>query len=50
MPGLSECVETRPFLILTNNSRSKQNKITPEHPFLDIGKLKPCGKFWQKKL
>ena len=26
------------FLIFANNSRSKQNKKNPEHPFADIGK------------
>ena len=26
------------FLIFANNLRSKQNKKSPEHPFVDIGK------------
>ena len=26
------------FYIFTNNSRSKQNKKNPRHPFVDIGK------------
>ena len=26
------------FLIFANKSRSKQNKINPEHPFVYIGK------------
>ena len=34
----SECVETRSFLIFANNSRSKQNKKNPTHPFVDITK------------
>ena len=33
-------VEARLFLIFANNSRSKQNKKNPEHPFVDIGKWK----------
>ena len=35
---ISECVETKSFLILANNSRSKKKKKNPEHPFVDIGK------------
>ena len=31
-------VETRSFFIFANNSRSKQNKINPEHRFIGIGK------------
>ena len=45
----NECVETRSFLIFTNNSRSKQNK-NPAHPFADIGKQETCVKFQQKIL
>ena len=26
------------FFIFANNSRSKENKKNPEHPFVDIGK------------
>ena len=37
-PGFCEYVETMPFIILANNSDSKQNKNTPTHPFVDIGK------------
>ena len=37
-PGFGECVETRSFSILANNSRSKQSKTNLEHPFVDIGK------------
>ena len=36
--GFYECVETRYFFILANNSRSKQNKKNPTHYFVDIGK------------
>ena len=32
-----------------NNSRSKQNKKSPTHPFVDIGKYETCAKF-QKKI
>ena len=38
------------FLIFANNSRSKENKKNPEHPFVDIGKLETYAKFQQKKL
>ena len=38
------------FLIFANNSRRKQNKENPEHPFVDIGKWKMCAKFQQKTL
>ena len=37
-PGFSECVETRSFFILANNSRSKQNETNLKHPFEHIGK------------
>ena len=37
-PGFSECLETRFFFILANNSSSKQNNENPEHPFVNIGK------------
>ena len=33
------------FYIFINNSRSEQNKKHPEHPFVDIGKLKTCARF-----
>ena len=36
-PHFRECVESSSFFILANNSRSKQNKKTPEHHFIDIG-------------
>ena len=35
--GFCECEETRSFLILANNLRSKQNKRNPEHAFVKIG-------------
>ena len=38
------------FYIFINNSRSKENKKNPEHPFLDIIKQKTCAKFQQKIL
>ena len=34
----NDCVETRSFLIFTNNSGSKQNKKNPGYPFVDIRK------------
>ena len=43
--GFSECAETRSFFIFANTSRSKQNKISPDHPFLDIDKYETCAKF-----
>ena len=46
----NECVETRSFLIFANNSRSKQNKKNPAHPFVDIGKIETYAKFQQKIL
>ena len=46
----NECVETRPFFILANNSRSKQNKKNPEHTLVEIGKQEMCAKFQQKIL
>ena len=45
--GFCEGVETRSFSFFANNSRSKQNKKNPEHPFLDIGKNETCAKFQQ---
>ena len=33
-----------------NNARFKQNKKSPEHPFINIGKLKKCEKFQEKIL
>ena len=38
------------FHTFINNSRPKQNKTNPEHPFVDIIKKKPCAKFQQKIL
>ena len=37
-PVFCECVETKSFYILANNSRSKHNKKNPEQTFVDIGK------------
>ena len=34
----NEGVENMSFLILANNSRSKESKKNPEHAFVDIGK------------
>ena len=48
--SLCECVEPRYFLILANKSSSKQNKKSPTHPFVDIGKWGTCQKFQQKLL
>ena len=47
--GFCEWVETRSFLTLANNSRSK-NKIkkNPELTFVDIDKKETCAKFQQK--
>ena len=33
-----------------NNSRSKQDKRNPTHPFVDIRKTETCAKFQQKIL
>ena len=50
-PGFCECVETRCFLILTNNLElNKKKQKNPKHPFVDIGKWETCGKFQQKLL
>ena len=49
-PGFCECVETRYFFILVNNSSSKQNQKSPTLLFVDIGKKGTCGKFQQKLL
>ena len=38
------------FYIVINNSRSKQTKKNPEHPFWDIIKWKTCAKFQQKNI
>ena len=38
------------FLIFANNSRSKQNKKNPEHPFVDIGEKEKCATSQQKIL
>ena len=38
------------FYAFINNSRSKQNKKNPTHPFVDITKSKTCAKCQQKKL
>ena len=45
-PSFYPLTETR----FINNSRSKQNKENPEHPFVHIGKTKMCTKFYQKIL
>ena len=49
-PGFSKCAETKTFLIFANNSKSKQSKRNPEHPFVDVGKKETCVKFQQKIL
>ena len=49
-PGFHECVETRYFLILANNSGSKLNKKNPTHAFVDIGEKGTCAKFQLKLL
>ena len=49
-PDFSECVETRFFFILANNSRSKQNETNLEHLFEHIGKWETCAKFQQNLL
>ena len=36
------------FSIFPNNSRSKQNKNNPKHPFVGIGKWETCAKFQRK--
>ena len=46
----NKCVETGPFLVFENNSRSKQNKKNPEEHFVDIGKQETCAKFQRKML
>ena len=46
--GFCECVETRHFLILANNSISKQNKKNSTLSFVDIGKQGTCVKSQQK--
>ena len=38
------------FRTFINNSRSKQNKRNPTHPFVDITKKKTRAKFQQKIL
>ena len=38
------------FLIIVNNSRSKQNLKNPAHPFVDISNWETCRKFQQKIL
>ena len=38
------------FSIFPNNSRSKQNKNSSKHSFVDIGKWETCAKFQQKIL
>ena len=37
------------FYTFINNSRSKQNKKNPIHPFVDIGKTETCAKFQQNR-
>ena len=44
------CFYTLVFYIFISNSRPKQNKKNPEHPFLDIIKQKTCAKFLQEIL
>ena len=46
----NKCVETRSFFIFASNTRSKQIKKNPKHPFVDIGKWEMCAKFQQKIL
>ena len=46
----NKCIETMPFFIFANNSRSKQNEKNPEHCFADIVKKETCVKFYQKIL
>ena len=36
--------------IFIGNSKSKQNKKSPEHPFVDIVKWETCAKFYPKML
>ena len=49
--GFYECVETGYFLILGNNSSSKQKKKRNlAHPFVDIGKNRTCAKSQQQLL
>ena len=43
-------VSTVTETIFINNSRPKQNKKYPEHPFVEIVKLETCVKFQQKIL
>ena len=38
------------YFIFANNSRSKQNKKSSKHPFVDIGKQDTCPNFHQKTL
>ena len=38
------------FSTFPNNSRSKQNKNNPKHPFVGIGKWETCAKFQRKIL
>ena len=40
-----ELVSTHLFFTLINNSRSKQNRKNPTHPFVDITNYKTCAKF-----
>ena len=40
-PGFYTVTETR----FINNSRHKQNKKYPEHPFVDLVKYEMCAKF-----
>ena len=46
IPGFYTLTETR----FINNSRSKQNKKHPTHPFVNIYKTETCAKFQQKVL
>ena len=38
------------FTFFFNNSRSKQKRKYPEHPFVDIVKQETCAKFQQKRI
>ena len=38
------------FCIFIDNSRSKQNRKNPEHPFVGVTNKETCAKFHQKIL
>ena len=51
--GICQNKKITDFYILTetrfiNNSRSEQNKESPDHPFADISKTEMCSKFQQE--